>query len=322
MTGNISTRSVGTEAAGRSEPKSLTPMGGASVSEALAAEAVTIDMFGDGPMLANYDDKYDRAHEIVEEAIEKFNLDQLWAFSSFGGDSLTVVEMFQFHRLFKGVVHINTGVGVPAVAEYGRKLCAERGWLLKEYATDPSVYRDWVLERGFPGPAMHQMMYINLKERRVDEFIREHKTHRRHNIGILSGARRQESKRRMGTAQPYTKRRSQIWINPILYFGEDDKARSETRFNIGRSPVSRELGMSGECLCGAMSDGDGPKELAALAAFYPETADYIKGLAAECRARGVWDQWGVKPPNEPVVHPDQMKLDMPMCTGCELRRAA
>lgn len=37
MTGNPSTRSVGTEASGRSEPKSPTPMGGASVSEVLAA---------------------------------------------------------------------------------------------------------------------------------------------------------------------------------------------------------------------------------------------------------------------------------------------
>jgi hypothetical protein len=36
MTGNASTRSVGTEASGRSEPKSPTPMGGASVSEVLA----------------------------------------------------------------------------------------------------------------------------------------------------------------------------------------------------------------------------------------------------------------------------------------------
>ena len=36
MTGNASTRAVGTEAAGRSEPKSPTPMGGASVSEVLA----------------------------------------------------------------------------------------------------------------------------------------------------------------------------------------------------------------------------------------------------------------------------------------------
>ena len=36
MTGNASTRAVGTEASGRSEPKSPTPMGGASVSEVLA----------------------------------------------------------------------------------------------------------------------------------------------------------------------------------------------------------------------------------------------------------------------------------------------
>ena len=38
MTGNASTHAVGTEAAGRSEPRSPTPMGGASVSEVLAAD--------------------------------------------------------------------------------------------------------------------------------------------------------------------------------------------------------------------------------------------------------------------------------------------
>ena len=42
MTGNASTRSVGTEASGRSEPKSPTPMGGASVSEVLAFNSQVI----------------------------------------------------------------------------------------------------------------------------------------------------------------------------------------------------------------------------------------------------------------------------------------
>ena len=46
MTGNASTRAVGTEAAGRSEPKSPTPMGGASVSEVLAAAADLLEKPG------------------------------------------------------------------------------------------------------------------------------------------------------------------------------------------------------------------------------------------------------------------------------------
>jgi hypothetical protein len=286
--------------------------------------SVQPDLLGCGPLLANYDEKHERAHAIVEEAIEKFKLDQLWAFSSFGGDSLTVVEMFNTHRLFKGVVHIGTGVAVKEVAEYGEALCAAKGWPYRKYQTDPAVYRDWVLQYGFPGPAMHQMMYIKLKERRVQDFLRDVKRspRARHNIGILSGARIQESKRRMGTSKPFSKHGSAIWINPILYYGDDDKARSETRFNVGRSPVSRELGMSGECLCGAMADGDGPQELAQLRAFYPAAADYIEQLQAECRERGVWAKWGVKPPHEPKIDPSQLGLPMPMCTSCDLRRAA
>lgn len=280
-------------------------------------------MFGGGPILANYDEKYEAALTIVEDAIAKFDLDQIWVASSFGGDSLTVVEMFQSHRLFKGVFHVVTGIGVKQVAAYGRQLCEAKGWPYREFRTDPAVYRRWVLRYGFPGPAMHKMMYRILKERRVRDFVREQKTHRLHNIGILSGARLQESKRRMGTAEPHTKIGSQIWINPILYFGDDDKARSETRFNIGRSPVAVQLGMSGECLCGSMADGDGPQELLQLRAFYPEEADYIEELQRECEARGVWAKWGVKPPNEPKIDPNQLSLmNMPMCAGCELRRAA
>lgn len=295
-------------------------------SQSLVIPAVdggeTIDLFGDGPILESYEDKCARAHAIVDEAVEKFGLDQIWAFSSFGGDSLTVAEMFQSHPLFRGVVHIVTGIGVKAVSSYGRNLCTERGWPYREYRTDPAVYRRWVLRYGVPGPAMHRMMYRILKERRVRDFIREQKKHPRHNIGILSGARLQESKRRMGTAEPHTKIGSQIWINPILYFGDDDKALSETRFNIGRSPVSRELGMSGECLCGAMADGDGPAELFQLAQFYPEEAEYIMALQRECKARGVWDRWGVKPPKEPKIDPNQLGLSMPMCSVCDARWAA
>lgn len=279
---------------------------------------VTTDLFGDGPLLEPYEDKCARSHQIVAEAVAKFKLDQLWAFSSFGGDSITVVEMFADHPLFRGVVHINTGIGVPAVAEYGRQLCAERGWPLKEYRTPMTTYREWVLKHGFPGPAMHTMMYRILKERRVEDFIREHKTHRFHNIGILSGARITESRRRMGTSKPVSKRGSAVWINPILYFGDDDKARSATRFNVARSPVSCELGMSGECLCGAYADG--PAELLQLRACYPETYRYIRDLEKDAAAAGVHAQWGVSPPNAPTIDPDQM--DLPLCTSCEARRAA
>ena len=285
-------------------------------------EAKTVDLFGDGPILESYEAKCERAYAMVEEAVAKFDLDQLWIASSFGGDSITVIEMFQSHPLFKGVLHIITGIGVPAVSQYGRDLCSERGWPYREYRTDPEVYRRWVLRYGFPGPAMHGMMYRILKERRVRDFVRDQKQRPRHNIGILSGARLQESVRRMGTSKPHTKIGSQIWINPILYFGSYDKARSEHRFEIERCPVSKHLDMSGECLCGSMADGAGPVELARLEKFYPETAAYIRQLQDECRERGVWAEWGVKPPNEPKIDPRQMSLNMPLCSGCQARRAA
>jgi hypothetical protein len=294
------------------------PEGGLIPSETEAAGgAGQPDMFGDGPLLETYEAKCERAHQIVDEAVATYKLDQLWVATSFGGDSVTVLEMFANHPLFKGAFHIGTGIAVPEVLEYGQQLCAERGWPLKIYQTPLATYREWVLKHGFPGPAMHTMMYRILKERRVEDFIREHKTRRFHNIGILSGARITESRRRMGTSKPVSKRGSAVWINPILYFGDDDKSRSETRFNVARSPVSVQLGLSGECLCGAYAD---PAELRELRACYPATYDYIRTLERDAEAAGVHCKWGVSPPGQTVVDPDQM--DLPLCTSCELRRAA
>ena len=100
MTGNASTRAVGTEAAGRSEPKPPTPMGGASVSEVLAPnshliaelQAVTlaITIFGldalpqimvigqdNGPPLDVIDSPYDDCdpdHDDEEEDVDDCGL--------------------------------------------------------------------------------------------------------------------------------------------------------------------------------------------------------------------------------------------------------
>lgn len=61
MTGNASTRSVGMSAA--NEPKSPTPMGGASVSEVLAAAADLLEKLGAWT-------QFDFAHDAVGRAVD------------------------------------------------------------------------------------------------------------------------------------------------------------------------------------------------------------------------------------------------------------
>jgi len=57
-----------------------------------------------------------------------------------------------------------------------------------------------VRENGFPGAHGHRFMYSKLKERQVRRIVREHKSDGP--VMLISGARQEESTRRMGTAQP------------------------------------------------------------------------------------------------------------------------
>ncbi|WP_421809045.1 phosphoadenosine phosphosulfate reductase family protein [Flagellimonas sp.] len=121
-----------------------------------------------------------------------------------------------------------------------------------------NTYFEVVKQHGFPGKTKtaHNWMYRWLKDHTVSRIISDiRKKKRNRPIIIVSGARKYESVRRMGTSQDVTVIGNNIWVNicnewtnsEVHAFAEDNKLSKY------RSPISQILGISGECFCGCFS---------------------------------------------------------------------
>lgn len=225
-----------------------------------------------------------QAHEIHAEAMGLAEGKQITAnvilFS--GGNDSTVLG-----HLFKDVAthaaHANTGIGIEATRQFVRDTCASWGLPLLE-KTPPTSYRELVIERGFPGPAMHFKMYQRLKERCLDQVRRDLiENGRRQRVMFIAGRRRAESARRKDIPL-YERNRSVIWASPIAMWTKFDM--NTYRLMMGDVPVnmvSDHVGMSGECLCGAFAKQG---ELEMIGTHYPEAREAIEALEIEVRAAG------------------------------------
>lgn len=239
----------------------------------------------------------------IERAIELHQPKNIFALFSGGHDSGSCTH-FATEVLgdrLTGVVHVNTGIGIPQTRQYVRETCERYGWNLLEYKAaentnakgepDPQVYEDIVLRFGFPGstsgPNGHGMMYARLKERQVRRLCRDFGVTSKEPAMLISGCREEESNRRMGIAVPLSKQGRQLWVNPFWEFSGADCSEYMADREIPRNPVKDLLHMSGECLCGAFAH---PGELAEIELWYPEVAAGIKRIEARVRAAGF--PWG------------------------------
>ena len=147
------------------------------------------------------------AIDRIAQAVARFKPSAVFALFSGGHDSLAASHIANLHGV-DGVVHVNTGIGIPETRDFAEATCAEHGWKFMEYkAVDnvnasgehaPQVYDDLVLAHGFPGPFMHRKMYNRLKERQIERIQREHGR-----VIFISGCRQEESIRRMATSDEY-----------------------------------------------------------------------------------------------------------------------
>lgn len=229
------------------------------------------------------------------------------ALYSGGTDSTVLAHLAR--RIATTAVHINTGIGIESTRQYVRDRCAEWGLPLIE-RRPPDTYRDLVLERGFPGPAMHWKMYTRLKERALMQVRRELVTNpRKQRVVFLAGRRRSESQRRRHI--PMVERRGSIvWLAPIAEWSKLDVTRYLAAEGIEPCLASRTIHMSGECLCGAFAK---PNELDEIGFWFPDTAEEIRALEAEVRAGGIpepYCRWG---------HGQGRPSDRqgPLCASCQ-----
>lgn len=260
---------------------------------------------------------------ILERAIQEHRPRHIFCLFSGGHDSLTATH-FVMQRLpgMASVVHIDTGIGIPETQQFVVDTCARYGWPLKIYRAtentkadgtpDPQDYDQIVLENGFPGPGAHRIMYSKLKQRQIRRLVREHKQNRADRIMLVSGVRRQESKRRMGNVAEIQREGAQVWVAPLMHFSDTEQHRYMVDNALPRNPVKDRLCMSGECLCGAFAH---PGELKEIEFWYPEVGARIRNLekrAATLGHRGDWEKsgWGKDKSESPTGH---------MCSSCDAR---
>lgn len=147
--------------------------------------------------------------------------------------------------------------------------------------------------RGFPGPGQHGKAYSRLKERRIEEVLRETKAGhpRTSKVLFLSGARQAESKRR-AKREPLSGRRAAKFCSPLIDWTAGQMADYRGRFDLPQSDVAALLHRSGECNCGAFAQAE--EERAMMRAFWPKWwAEGIEALEVEAEALGIrWCRWG------------------------------
>ncbi len=223
-----------------------------------------------------------------------------------------------YPKLPRFVAHINTGIGIEETRTFVRETCARYGWTLKEYTTEYN-YDDLAMEYGFPGPAMHGVMYIKLKERPIAQMIREHQKKKFDRLLLFTGARKQGSERRMGYVVPMRREGARVWLSPLLEWSKADILDYKALHNLPNNEVVDLTHKSGACLCGAFTHLG---ELQEIETFYPSVGCRLRALQEQVQAAGFPWGWEEGPPDYylqmkrgQVAFPDFS----PLCSSCEAR---
>lgn len=235
---------------------------------------------------------------------------RIYALFSGGHDSLVATHLTSQHPDFSGVIHLDTGIGIPETQEYVKETCARFNLHLTiakaleceraDGTPDPQIYEEWVKAYGFPGPAQHSAMYRRLKERPLETALRKIKktipdwNSRADQIILTTGIRLEESQRRANNpryqADTYASG-AQLWVCPIRDWTKDLCEEYMKWQSLPRNPVKDNLCMSGECLCGSFAKAN---ELAQIDFFYPEVGDRIHKLEKEVQSTHPWS-WEGRP---------------------------
>jgi len=249
------------------------------------------------------------AERVLIDAIVEHEPSHVFALFSGGNDSTVLVSWAKRtigHKL-DAAVFVDTGTALPGVREFVEAFCDNRGVPLLVYEAGDE-YDRMVLEHGFPGPASHRFAYVRLKERQIDALVRDHKTHPRDRIMLLTGVRRAESTRRMGTTAPVKRDGSQVWVAPLIDWTNDDMRSYRERHDLEQSDVAALIHMSGECNCGAFA---APGEREEKRSIWPVW--WAERIAPLEEATGT--KWGERRDEVPAKAG-------PMCGDCQLRIAA
>ena len=213
---------------------------------------------------------------MIDDAIEQYDVIAVYALFSGGHDSLTATHLASKHPAFSGVIHIDTGTGLPETKQFVIDVCNRHDWSLT--IQKPFMpYESLIVRRGFSGPAQHGWMYDRLKDRvlsQVTKRIRaEQEAKNNTKIILVSGVRKLESVRRAAIQDDIHVEGIRLWVPLIAQWTATDCTNYISDNNLCRSRVKDTLHMSGECFCGAYKKRN---EFNEIEYWYPKQAERIK----------------------------------------------
>ena len=197
-------------------------------------------------------------NQIMDNAIEKYELDSLYVLLSGGKDSVCVADFIakNYPKQFKGVVFTNTGLGSQETRKFVISYCKEKGWPLEmTWSTKEHDRFIIVIQKyGFAGPGNHGMWMGYLKYHAWYYFMKS-KLEKGEKASYISGVRKKESMQREKikkyTKEPVDLDGKQIFIKPFLYKNGSQLWDYFNENEMKKSPVYEWLNKSGECYCGA-----------------------------------------------------------------------
>lgn len=171
----------------------------------------------------------------------------------FSGGADSTAAVYVMRRHLTHLVHADTGKCLSLTRVFVRKTAARLGLplIVPRAPREQDQYDALVLERGFPGPAMHAKMYNRLKERAWEEARRRLIDDGwRQRIIQVAGRRRTESANRANVPE-MQRVHSVMWVSPMVLWTKMDLNTYRKMYDIPVNPVYEMLHYSGECLCGA-----------------------------------------------------------------------
>lgn len=253
---------------------------------------------------------------LLDRAIETYKPSRVWALFSGGTDSTASALLASKHPAFSGALHLDTETGIPETQAHVRAACNEHGWNLIIEPPKTTGYERLVMQFGFPGRGQHNVAYAHLKDRALKRVTAQKRTGG--NVLLIAGARTGESARRMSNAKLLTESGHRTWINPILHWSKEATKDYAKIHGVPENPVSKMLGMSGECLCGCYAR---PGERDLLRACYPGWDEWCFWMETKAQAAGKWAHWGIQAPARFQKWPNSPQIEEFLCTDC-VRRAA
>lgn len=238
-------------------------------------------------------------------------------FCLFSGGSDSTVLAHRCRDLYDSLCFVDTGTALPGVRDFVEQIAEvlEKNLLIYEAG---EAFRELVLGNttrnpyGFPSARAHSVAYSQLKLHQIQKLVADHKKNRGDRVGLLTGVRSGESKRRAQNIRSLvTRQGAQVWISPIASWSDEEMRAYRDEHGLPLSDVAALIHRSGECNCGSFAS---PGEREMLQSLWPEWFEStICSLEREATAAGVArDRWGGS--SQAVgASPG------PMCSDCQLR---